>query len=101
VIAVHWSVKWFNHHLTQSLSKEAAIYLEKLANLQDAELGCAQLWSQAQRILGTVHSEIMCTGDSCGCQFYRRKKVQADIRVALEAVDKCGRWEWVCTKGFY
>ena len=31
------------------------------------------------------------TGDGCACQFYRRKKVQQDIRLAQEQVDKFGR----------
>ena len=72
-------------------SKEAEIYLEKLDILREAELRYNELWAAAQRIHGTVHSDIMCTGDGCTCQFYRRKKVQADIRVAQEVVDKFGR----------
>ncbi|KAI2514140.1 DNA polymerase family B [Fragilaria crotonensis] len=51
----------------------------------------ASLWAAAQRIHGTVHSDIMCTGDGCACQFYRRKKVQADIRLAEDVVNKFGR----------
>ena len=73
------------------LPKEAQIYLEKLAVLKEAELRYAHLWSEAQRIHGTLHTDIMCTGDGCACQFYRRKKVQADIRLAQEQVDKFGR----------
>lgn len=49
------------------------------------------LFPEAQRIHGTIHTDIMCTGDGCGCQFYRRKKVQADIRLAQEQIDKFGR----------
>ncbi|KAL7549445.1 hypothetical protein ACHAWF_015195 [Thalassiosira exigua] len=73
------------------LPKEAQIYLEKLAVLKEAELRYAYLWSEAQRIHGTLHTDIMCTGDGCACQFYRRKKVQADIRLAQEQIDKFGR----------
>ncbi|KAL9188489.1 hypothetical protein ACHAXT_006867 [Thalassiosira profunda] len=73
------------------LPKEAQIYLEKLAVLKEAELRYAHLWSEAQRIHGTLHTDIMCTGDGCACQFYRRKKVQADLRLAQEQVDKFGR----------
>mmetsp|Transcript_21956 Transcript_21956/g.45738 ORF Transcript_21956/g.45738 Transcript_21956/m.45738 type:complete len:1158 (+) Transcript_21956:72-3545(+) len=73
------------------LPKEATIYLEKLEILKEAELRYAHLWSEAQRIHGTLHTDIMCTGDGCGCQFYRRKKVQADIRLAHEQLDKFGR----------
>ena len=72
-------------------SREAEIYMEKVAVLREAELRYADLWSAAQRIHGTVHSDIMCTGDGCSCQFYRRKKVQADIRLAQEMVNKFGR----------
>lgn len=71
--------------------KEATIYLDKLACLKEAELRYAHLWSEAQRIHGTLHSDIMCTGDGCACQFYRRRKVQTDIRLAQEQVDKFGR----------
>jgi len=70
------------------IPREAEIYLEKLANLREAELRYAELWAAAQRIHGTVHSDIMCTGDGCGCQFYRRKKVQADIKYAQDELDK-------------
>jgi DNA polymerase delta subunit 1 len=71
--------------------RETEIFLEKLEILREAELRYADLWSAAQRIHGTVHSDIMCTGDGCACQFYRRKKVQADIRLAQETLDKFGR----------
>ena len=73
------------------LPREAEIYLGKLQVLRDAELRFADLWAAAQRIHGSVHSDIMCTGDGCACQFYRRKKVQADIKLAQEVVDKFGR----------
>ena len=73
------------------LPRKAEIYLEKLAILREAELSFSDLWTAAQRIHGSVHSDIMCTGDGCACQFYRRKKVQADIRLAQEVVDKFGR----------
>lgn len=71
--------------------REAEIYLNKLASMREAELRYNKLWAAAQRIHGTVHSDIMCTGDACACQFYRRKKVQADIRLAQEVLDKFGR----------
>lgn len=73
------------------LPKEAEIYIEKLDVLREAEQRYGELWSQAQRIHGTMHSEIMCTGDGCACQFYRRKKAQADIRVASETLKKFGQ----------
>ena len=71
--------------------KEAEIYLEKLATLRETETRYAELWAAAQRIHGTVHTDIICTGDGCACQFYRRKKAQADVRLAQEAMDKFGR----------
>ena len=73
------------------LPREGDIYLEKLATLREAELRYAGLWAEAQRIHGTLHSEIICAGDGCACHFYRRKKVQADVRLAMEALDKFGR----------
>eukprot|EP00536_Pseudo-nitzschia_multiseries_P004490 jgi/Psemu1/188144/e_gw1.74.117.1 len=71
--------------------KQAEIYLEKLECLRVAEKSYAELWSAAQRIHNSFHSDIMCTGDGCACQFYRRKKIQADIRLAQELLDKFGR----------
>ena len=72
------------------IPKEREIYLEKLSCLREAELRYANLWARAQRIHGTMHTAIMCTGDGCACHFYRRKKVQQDIRLAQEAIDKFG-----------
>jgi len=81
-----------NGHLCKHcVPKEAEIYLGKLECLRAAEKSYAQLWATAQKIHNTYHSDIMCTGDGCACQFYRRKKVQADIRLAQEALDKFGR----------
>ncbi len=72
------------------IPKEGEIYLKKLAILREAELRYSKLWSECQRVHGNIHTEIMCTGDGCACHFYRRKKVQADMRMAQEAVDKFG-----------
>ena len=71
--------------------REAEIYLAKLSAMRQAELRYSELWAAAQRIHGTVHSDIMCTGDGCACQFYRRKKAQTDIKLAQEILDKFGR----------
>jgi DNA polymerase delta subunit 1 len=71
--------------------REAEIYISKLAVMREAELRYNELWAAAQRIHGSFFSDILCTGDSCGCQFYRRKKVQADLRLAQEVLDKFGR----------
>jgi len=79
------------HLCRHCLPREAEMYLEKLAILREAEVRFAKLWSAAQRIHGTAHTDIMCTGDGCGCHFYRRKKVQADIRMALDTLEKFGR----------
>ena len=40
------------------LPKEAQIYLEKLDALKEAELRYAHLWSEAQRIHGTLHTDV-------------------------------------------
>ena len=72
------------------IPNENEIYLEKLAVLREAELRYAQLWAHCQRVHGAIHTKIMCTGDGCACHFYRRKKVQADIRLAQDAIDKFG-----------
>jgi DNA polymerase delta subunit 1 len=73
------------------IPKEAEIYLEKLGVLREAQFRYAKLWAEAQRIHGTLHTDIMCTGDGCACNFYRRKKVQMDIKLAQDVLDKFGR----------
>jgi DNA polymerase delta subunit 1 len=79
-------------HICKHCKKdERLFFLEKLAILRETETRHAELWSTAQRIHGTVHTDIICTGDGCACQFYRRKKAQADVRLAQEVVDKFGR----------
>lgn len=53
------------------------MYLGKLSCLREVELRYANLWSRAQRIHGTMHTAIICTGDVCACS-----------RLAQEAIDK-------------
>mmetsp|Transcript_50355 Transcript_50355/g.98521 ORF Transcript_50355/g.98521 Transcript_50355/m.98521 type:complete len:1167 (+) Transcript_50355:137-3637(+) len=78
------------HICDHCFPREGEIYLEKLSVLLEAETRYATLWAAAQRIHGTVFQDIMCTGAGCACQFYRRKKAQADIRLAQEEIDKFG-----------
>ena len=73
------------------IPKESQIYLDKLGVLREAQLRYSKLWAEAQRIHGTIHTDIMCTGDGCACNFYRRKKVQMDIKLAEEAIAKFGK----------
>lgn len=73
------------------LPKQDVIYLEKLGELKEAELRYAKLWANAQVVHGSIHSDIMCTGDGCACQFYKRKKAQTDMKRCQECVDKFGR----------
>jgi len=68
--------------------KENEIYLDKLKNLRVAEGEYSKLWSAAQRIHGQMFQDVMCTGDGCACQFYRRKKVQQDIKRCQIALDQ-------------
>jgi DNA polymerase delta subunit 1 len=70
--------------------KEGAIYLSKLKDLRRAESDYAKLWSAAQRIHSSMFQDVMCTGDGCACQFYRRKKCQQDVKMYQEQVDKFG-----------
>ena len=70
--------------------KEGEIYLSKLKDLRRAEQDYAKLWAAAQRIHSSMFQDVMCTGDGCACQFYRRKKIQQDIKMYQEALDKFG-----------
>uniref|UniRef100_A0A7S1FL71 DNA-directed DNA polymerase n=1 Tax=Corethron hystrix TaxID=216773 RepID=A0A7S1FL71_9STRA len=78
------------HLCDHCLPREGEIYMEKLCVLRNAEEKFATLWAAAQKIHGTIFQDIMCTGDGCPCQFYRRKKAQADMRMAQEDIDKFG-----------
>ena len=73
------------------IPNEGRIYLEKMTNLNKAEREFSSLWSTCQRIHSSYFQDIMCTGDGCTCLFYRRKKVQADVRHHQEQVDKFGK----------
>jgi len=62
--------------------------LQKLSVVREAEMRYAQLWSEAQRVHETILSDIICTGDGCACNFYRRKKAIGDVKYAKENLDK-------------
>ena len=70
------------------VSKEDQIYLGKLRDLRRSEAEYSHLWAAAQRIHGQIFQDVMCTGDGCACQFYRRKKVQQDIKRCQLALDQ-------------
>ena len=72
------------------IPKEALFYLNRLNQLNGAEREFSSLWSSCQRIHSNNFNDIMCTGDGCSCQFYRRKKVQQDANRFLEQVEKFG-----------
>ena len=72
------------------IPNEAGLYLAKLEQLNGAEREFGSLWSTCQRIHSNYFNDIMCTGDGCACQFYRRKKVQQDVKRFQEQVDQFG-----------
>jgi len=70
------------------LPDESLLYLQKLSALREAEVRYGQLWSEAQRVHSTILSDIICTGDGCACNFYRRKKSIGDVKFSKENIDK-------------
>ena len=70
------------------LPREGEIYYQKLQDLRRAEKDYARLWTAAQRIHGSLMQDVMCTGDGCSCQFYRRMKVKQDVARYRAAVDE-------------
>eukprot|EP00617_Octactis_speculum_P009651 CAMPEP_0185772628 /NCGR_PEP_ID=MMETSP1174-20130828/69908_1 /TAXON_ID=35687 /ORGANISM="Dictyocha speculum, Strain CCMP1381" /LENGTH=334 /DNA_ID=CAMNT_0028458985 /DNA_START=10 /DNA_END=1011 /DNA_ORIENTATION=- len=69
---------------------EGEIYMQKAAKVSELELSFSRLWTECQSCQGSMHDDVLCS--NCDCPiFYKRKKVQKDLKDAQGLVD---RFEW-------
>ena len=69
------------------IPREGEIYLQKLQEVNEHEDVFASLWTQCQRCQGSLHQDVICSNRDCPI-FYKRKKVQKDLKDAQEALDR-------------
>ncbi|CAE7585421.1 POLD1 [Symbiodinium microadriaticum] len=70
--------------------KEGEIYLQRLAEVNDQQHVFNRLWTECQHCQGSFHQEVLCSNRDCPI-FYKRKKVQIDLKAAQDALD---RFSW-------
>jgi DNA polymerase delta subunit 1 len=68
--------------------REGEIYMQKLEAVHEHEQVFASLWTECQRCQGSLHQDVICSNRDCTI-FYKRKKVQKDLKDAQEALDRC------------
>ena len=66
---------------------EAEFYQSKVEELQENEKVFGKLWTCCQRCQGSLHQDILCSNRDCPI-FYKRKKVQKDLKEVQDLVDK-------------
>ncbi len=71
--------------------QEAEIYEKALMATNDLEDQFSALWTQCQRCQGSLHQDVLCTSRDCPI-FYRRKKVQKDLREAHTTISRFTDW---------
>lgn len=67
--------------------REAEIYAQKAVDVAQGEALFNKLWTCCQRCQGSFHQDILCSNRDCPI-FYKRKKVQKDLRDAQDALDR-------------
>ena len=55
------------------------VYLKRVHESNSHEETFNKLWTQCQRCQGSTHQDVLCSNSDCPI-FYKRKKVQADLR---------------------
>lgn len=74
--------------------KEPEIYQAALGKVNGLEDAYSRAWTQCQRCQGSFHQEVLCSSRDCPI-FYRRKKIQKDLKEALDTVERFrGELEW-------
>ena len=59
--------------------REGEVYLKRVHECIEHERTFNELWTQCQRCQGSLHQDVLCSNSDCPI-FYKRKKVQADLR---------------------
>ena len=66
---------------------EGDFFQSKVEELQENEKIFSKLWTCCQRCQGSLHQDILCSNRDCPI-FYKRKKVQKDLKEVQDLVDK-------------
>lgn len=67
--------------------KEPALYQQELKHHGLLEDRFAELFTECQRCMGSLHEEILCTSRDCPI-FYIRKKVQMELENSKKRIDR-------------
>jgi DNA polymerase delta subunit 1 len=67
--------------------REAELYLKAIENVREHEELYSQAWTTCQRCTNILHQDVLCTSKDCPI-FYRRKKVQKDLKEAQASLDR-------------
>ena len=62
-------------------------HVGELVELNQKQRLFNQLWTECQRCQGSFHQTVLCTSRDCPV-FYARQKVQKDLKVSQESLDK-------------
>jgi DNA polymerase delta subunit 1 len=66
---------------------QAELYVAQVSKVRSFEQLYSKTWTQCQRCQGSLHQEVLCTSRDCPI-FYRRKKVQKDLKEAQSGLDR-------------
>jgi DNA polymerase delta subunit 1 len=61
--------------------------VQQVEKVRSFEQLYSQTWTQCQRCQGSLHQDVLCTSRDCPI-FYRRKKVQKDLKEAQTGLDR-------------
>jgi DNA polymerase delta subunit 1 len=66
---------------------QGILYVQQVEKVRSFEQLYSQTWTQCQRCQGSLHQDVLCTSRDCPI-FYRRKKVQKDLKEAQTGLDR-------------
>ena len=73
--------------------RAADVYYTKMTTAIEAEGNFHKLWTQCQRCQGDLHKDVLCASRDCPI-FYKRKKVQRDLKEARDLLERFDGNEW-------
>lgn len=74
-------------------NKAPGLYCNALSQMNYLENKFSRLWTECQRCQGSLHQEVLCSNNDCPI-FYMRKKVQKDVRINAEELEKWENTVW-------
>jgi DNA polymerase delta subunit 1 len=69
------------------MHKQDELYVKAMEKVREFEETYSRAWTQCQRCSATLHQDVLCTNRDCSI-FYRRKKIQKDLKEAQESLDR-------------